>query len=556
MAKMAGNEALMELLRNEGVEYVFGIPGSTEIQFMDALEKHPEMKYILGLHEVVVAGMAEGYARVSGKPGFLNLHTGTGLGAAIPMLLNAKMGGVPLVVTAGQQDTRLLLKEPHLAGDLVRTARLFAKWYAEVLHADEIPVAIQRAFKMAMQPPAGPVFLSLPTNVLEQNIDFEYIPNKPPLTELRPDQEAINQAAELLINTKTPVIFVESGVAKNNALSEVVEFAELIGARVAQPWMADVNFPVHHPQYIGDLHLGEPGTRELMASADVLVCIGCPQFSPRSYQPRPITTQNTKIIQLDDDPWEIAKNFPVTVGVQGSIKASLRELNDILEKKMTAETRESVKIRINEIAREQEAKTDTLNQQDEAERDNVPISISRLMWELKGAIKPGTIVVDDCWSASGMLRRILDLNESRSYHRARRGGSIGWGLPGALGVKLAAQNRPVVSVSGDGSAMWSIQTLWTAAHYDIPVTFIITANATYQQVKLMRKMRMGGEVNEKHAGMDLEPPVIDLCKLSESMGVRGDRVEQPNDLGDILKDAIDSDEPRLIEVKVERKETI
>jgi len=553
MTMMTGKEALLELLSRKGVEYVFGIPGATEVMFMDALEKHLEMKYILGLHEVVVAGMAEGYARMSGKPGFLNLHTGTGLGAAIPMLLNARAGGVPLVVTAGQQDKRLLLKDPHLAGDLVATAGLFAKWSAEVVYAEEIPVVMQRAFKMALQPPAGPVFISLPQNIMSQNIDFEYIADKTPLMALRPDREAIDQAVNLLINPAAPVILVESGVARDGALALVVKLAEIIGARVYQPWMADINFPVQHPQYMGDANYSSPEIRETLESADVVMLIGCPQFSTPSYQPVPIIPKRTKIIQIDDNPWEIAKNFPVTVGIQGNVKTSLGELISVLERKIPDEAGAAVRTRAREIAREKEARTKTLLEQDEAEKDNVPVSVSRLMRELRDAIKPGTVIVDDCWSSSETLRRILNLAEPGSYHRARRGGSIGWGLPGALGIKLAAPGRPVVAVSGDGSAMWSIQSLWTAAHYRIPVTFIVTANAAYRQVKIMRQMLLGGELNGKHAGMDLDDPVIDLCQLAESMGVHGDRVERPDELGGTLRAAFDSNEPCLVEVRVENK---
>ncbi|MBW1764448.1 MAG: thiamine pyrophosphate-binding protein [Deltaproteobacteria bacterium] len=550
MTMMAGKEALMTLLKNEGVEYVFGIPGATEVLFMDALEKHPDMKYILGLQEVVVAGMAEGYSRVSGKPGFLNLHTGTGLGAAIPMLLNASQGGVPLVVTAGQQDNHLLLKDPHLAGDLVSTASLFAKWYAEITYAEEIPVAIQRAFKMAMQPPTGPVFLSLPQNILDQDIDFDYLPSGPFFNELRPDLKAVNKAAECLTNCRAPVIFVESGVTRSKALAEVVNLAELIGARVTQPWMSDVNFPVQHPQYAGDTDFSNPQIRNMLESADVMIWIGCPQFSSPFQQPRHISLKNTTIIQIDDNPWEIGKNFPVDVGIQGNIKASLEELIALLGQNMSTEAMESARARIGEMTREHEGILETAKKQDQEEKDNVPISISRLMNELKDAVRPDTIIVDDCWSSSGALRSTLDFAESGSFHRARRGGSIGWGLPGALGIKLAAPDRPVVAVSGDGSAMWSIQSLWTAAHYRIPVTFIITANATYRQVKLMRNIRLGGEVDERHAGMELDDPVIDFCKLAESMGVRGDSVTQPDDLKKTLKAAFDSSEPRLIEVVV------
>lgn len=559
MALMCGSEVLVKVMRNEGVEYIFGIPGVTEVLFMSALEKHPEMKYILGLHEVVDAGMAEGYARMSGKPGFLNLHTAPGLAAAMPMLMNAQMGGVPLIVTAGQQDSRILLRDPHLTGDLVGMAKSFSKWQTEVLRTEDIPLAIQRAFKIAMQPPSGPVFISLPHDIMGHEMEFEYIPDKPPFTELRPDQCAINQAVDLLANlthNKPVAMFVESGIARNDALPEAVKLAELTGARVYQPWMGDVNFPVHHPQYLGNIQLSSPEARDLFQSIEVLVIIGCPPFFNIPYfDLGSILTKNIKIIQLDDNPWEIAKNFPVTVGIQGNIKASLRELIDNLEKNMSAKAKESAKIRINDIAVKKEAVLEVFRKQDEAEKDNVPISISRLMRELRYAIKPGTVIVDDCWSSSRTLQRILDLTEAKSFHRSRRGGSIGWGLPGAIGAKLGAPDRPVIAVSGDGSAMWSIQALWTAAHYNIPVTFIIIANANYRQAKLMWKIFLGGELNEKHAGMDLDNPIINFCRLAQSMGIRGDRVEQPDNLEKVFKDAFDSNEPRLIEVMVENKNT-
>lgn len=556
MTMMTGKGALIELLRNEGVEYVFGIPGATEIVFMDALEKCQDIKYILGLNEIVCAGMAEGYARTSGKPGFLNLHTGPGVAASMSMLFNAYKGGVPLVITAGQQDTRLLLQDPHLSGDLVGMARHFTKWSAEVLHASDIPVVIQRAFKMAQQNPTGPVFISLPQDVLNQTLDFEYVPGTPCFTKLRPDREAINKAADILLETKTPAIVVESGVAKNDALSEVVKLAELIGARVYQPWMADVNFPVNHPQYLGDLDPAHPKTREILQPVDVLIGVGCPLFSQAMYLPEPVIAKHTRVIQIDDDPREIGKNFPVTCGIQGHIKVSLAELIATLQRRMSTEVKEAAKARVERIAREKAAITAAFLKQAAAEKDNVPISVSRLMQDLKDVVTAGTIIVDDCWSSSGILRRTLDFQEPCSFLRARGGGSIGWGLPGALGAKLGAPDRPVVAVSGDGSAAWSMQSLWTAAHYNIPVTFIITANANYRQVKIMRRNILGGELNWRHEGMELDEPVIDFCQLAQAMGVPGEKVDRPEKLKKALRSALASGKPRLVEVCIVNAPTI
>jgi benzoylformate decarboxylase len=550
MAMMTGSQALIELLCSEGVEYVFGIPGATEVLFMDALEDHPEIKYILGLHEVVVLGMAEGYSRTSGKAGVVNLHTGPGLAAAMPMLFNAHLGGVPLVLTAGQQDSRLLMQEPALSGDLVRMASQFTKWSTEVFYGFDIPLAIRRAFKIATHPPMGPVFVSLPQDVLSQDIDFESVPRAQSFTRLRPDRDAINGAVELLATSRTPAMIVGNGVAKAWALPEVVRLAELTGARVYHPWMSDVNFPVSHPQYLGDLDVGSLRTREILQSADVLVVIGIPLFRQSVYLPKPLITTNAKVIQIDNDPWEIAKNFPVAVGIEGDIKASVAELNDVLQERMSAQAHEGAKIRAKDIAEEKESATEAFLQKALQERDRVPISVSRLMQELRDALKPDTLIVDDSWSCSGTLYRSIDFAKPKSFQRAP-GGSIGWGMSGSLGVKLASLDRPVVAVVGDGSAAWSIQSLWTAAHYHIPVTYVICANASYSQVKIMKRRLMGEKAKGRNLGTNLDEPRIDFCQLAQAMGVHGQKVERPEELKGALKSALESDKPAVVEVYIE-----
>ena len=554
MTTMTGEKALIELLRREGVEYVFGIPGATEILFMNGLREVPEIRYILGLHEVVCTGMAEGYARASGKVGFLNLHTGPGVAAALPMLYNAQLGGVPLVVTAGQNHTRLLQYDPHLSGDIVGMGKLYTKWCTEIVHAEDIPTTVQRAFKMAVQHPAGPVLISIPQNVLEQQFDFRYKPNTTVYPRLRPDKTALDLAFQMLCKAKRPFILVESGVARCEAVNEVVRFAELTGARVYQSWMSDVNFPVTHPQYLGDLDPTSPPAKGIFKDMDLLVGIGCSLFAQGFFNPEPTLPPEIKVIQIDENPWEIGKNFPVDCGVQGDISAVLEELNGRIESEMPSTVREDAKKRTQEIGQEKSKLNEKLKNQIENESENVPIAISRLMAEIKKAMTPDTVIVDECWSSSGMLRQVLDLSKPKTFFRARKGGSIGWGLPGALGVKLGLPDHPVISISGDGSAAWSVQSLWTAARYRIPVTFVIINNATYRQVKLVRKLVMGDyPLNEKHEGMEIDDPVIDFSMLARSMGVKGEAVKEPGDLGRALKAAIASGEPRLVEVFVENR---
>lgn len=548
MTIMTGIDALMEILRHEGVEYVFGLPGASEIRFMEALEGQTDIKYILCLQESVIIGAAEGYARTSDKVGFVNLHTNTGVATSLGMLTNANRGSVPLVITAGQIDSRLSRQDPHLTGPLVEIITPFTKWATEVLYANDIPIVMQRAFKMAQQPPRGPVFVSLPQDVLAQSLDYEYTPSMPVLTKMRPDQDAVNKAAALLREARTPAIIVEDGVSKNDALYEVVKLAELTGARVYQSWMADVNFPVQHHLYLGDINTSDPSSREVLAPVDVLVAIGCQLFGQYVYIPEPILSKNTKIIQIDDNPWEIAKNLPADVGIQSNIKVAVAELTEILEDEMSAPAKETAKGREKEISGEKAAITKALMKKTEAEKDQTPIAVSRLMLELRDALKPGTLVVDDCWSASALLRQLLNLNEPKAFQRSRGGGSIGWGLSGAIGVKLAAPDRPVVTVCGDGSAMWSIQSLWTAAHYNLPVKFIIVANAVYRTVQQTWAKVIGGTIEGRHLGTNLDSPDIDFCQIAQGMGIRGRKAARPEELAKTLKSALNSEEPEVVEV--------
>lgn len=551
---MNGQEILMDLLLQEGVEYVFGIPGATEILFMDALENTENIEFVLGLNENICAGIAEGYARASGKPGFLNLHTGPGVAAALGMLYNAHAGGVPLVITSGQQDTRLLQRDPHLSGDIVGTAKNYCKWSTEIVHVEDIPVTIQRAFKMAMQAPTGPVLVSIPQNVLTQTCDYKYKRNTIVYSRMRPDTAALESAIKILKQAKRPVVFSQTGVTRSAAQEEVVKLAELTGARVYQNWMSDVNFPVNHPQYLGDMDPTAPHAIEAFNEIDVLIGVGGPLFGQGFYNPDFAFPTSMKIIQIDENPWQIGKNVPADCGIQGDIKAALGELNVLLKEKMDTRFHSEAAARIKEISVEKQRINDQLKVKIEQEWDATPISITRLMVEIKKAIDSETLVVDDCWSSSGMLRQILDLKNHNQFYRSREGGSIGWGLPGALGVQLGAPGKKVVAVSGDGSAAWSMQGLWTASRYHLPITFIITNNATYRQVKLVRKGILGDyPLNEKHLGMELDEPVINFSELAQSMGVQGIRVDRSENLASALSNALESDQPALVEVIVENR---
>jgi benzoylformate decarboxylase len=551
MAMMTGKDALAQILREEGVEYVFGIPGATETQFVDMLEHHPEIRYIVTMNELVAVGMAEGYSRATGKVGFLNLHTGSGLGAGMGLLSNAYWGGVPLVVTVGQQDTRILAEEAAMSDDLVKIAAPFTKWAAEVRRPEDLPTIMRRAFKIATHPPTGPVMVSLPLDVLGNSFDFEYQASCHSFTRLHPDDRSVAAAVELLAGAKNPGVIVEDGIAKCEALDEIVRFAELIGAPVYQPWMADVNFPVHHPLYAGDLDPNTDATRDILEKFDVLVVVGAMFFQQAIPTAKPLCPAATKVIQIDDNPWQIAKNFPVACGVEGDIKVALGDINVALEAAMSGAARAAAAARSEAIAAERRKLVETYQQKVVAEWDATPISGTRLMAEIRDALAPDTFIVDDCWSYSALLRRMLPLKELRQYMRSRTGGAIGGGLPTALGAKLGLPDRPVVCITGDGSAMWSIQSLWNAAHDDLPVTFIVVSNRAFRQVRMMKTRIIGPHTKGHNLGTELSPPDIDFCSIARGMGLQARAVTDPADLKPALAEALASGVPYLVDVVVD-----
>jgi benzoylformate decarboxylase len=553
MPKISGRESLVRILRQEKVKYVFGIPGATEVAFMDALEEATDIQFILGLHEMAVVGMAEGYSRVSGQPGFLYLHTNTGLSAGLALLSNAQVGGVPLVVAAGQQDLRLAAKEPALQADLVGIARPFTKWATQIMNASDIPQIMRQAFKTALHPPQGPVFVAIPQNLLMEELEFNYSPVGSSVFGWLPDPQGIRRAADILLQSRRPFFLVEDGVTQYEALKETVSLAERCGARVYQQWMSDVNFPVDHPLYMGDLDVNTPEIRELLGQADVLVVIGSLFFSQAIYTSQSLIPDGLKVIQIDDDSWQLNKNYAVDVALEGNIKTILTQLNQAYQHDISYSQQADVALRSETIHRDSQKVAQELAKKIASEFDHKPIAPSRLMAEIKKALPQGARVVEDCWSASAILRQVLAFSELKTYLRARGGGSIGWGLPGAIGAKLADPDCPVVCISGDGSAAWSIQSLWTAARYHLPVTFVISANAAYRQVRVMKMRIMGEQFKGRNLGTELNNPRLDFCSIARGFGLAAQRVDDPAQLGTVLSQAFRSQLPNLVEVQVDEQ---
>ena len=404
MLRKTGRHALLEMLIAHGVEYVFGNPGTTELPLMDALQDYPQLKYILALQETSAVAMADGYARATGKPGFVNVHVAAGLANCISMLYNAFKGGTPLILTAGQSDTRMLLEEPVLSGDLVQMCRPYTKWSDELRHATDVPVAIRRAFRTASTPPTGPVFLSLPWNVLDEEAELDLTPASTVYSRVHPDGDAVERAAHLLTKAKNPLMIVGDRVAQTGAVQEAVKVAEILGVPVAALVLnsSEVNFPTGHPQYRDFIAMDFPTGGETLSQHDVILAVGCNLFSQFLYVPITLTGKS-KIVHLDVSAREIEKNSPVEVGIWGDIRTGLEDLCKILGQLMSGAEREAAGMRASTLAEGKAQQQKALLEQARQVWDRKPIDPLRLFLEMKEILPPDAIIVNESVTSTTYL---------------------------------------------------------------------------------------------------------------------------------------------------------
>ncbi|MCS7206370.1 MAG: thiamine pyrophosphate-binding protein [Dehalococcoidia bacterium] len=550
MARLRGRDALLQMLLAHGVEYIFGNPGTTELPLMDALQDYPQVKYILGLQEATPTFMADGYARATGKPAFVNLHIAAGLANGISALYNAYRGGTPLVLTAGQSDTRMLIQEPVLSGNLVEMCRQFSKWSYEVLHPQDIPTAVRRAFKVAATPPTGPVFLSLPWDTLDREAEVEITPAQTTYFRIRPDKRAVEQAAHMLARAQRPLMLVGDRIAQSGAVAEAVRVAELVGARVHALAFSEVNFPTSHPQYQGSVNLNSTQARDLADQHDVILAVGAPVYAQFLYT-EPLLTSKHRLIHLDSNVWDIEKMYPTAVGIWADIREGLVDLADALQQEMPGSAQEAARLRARSLAQEKQARKEAFLKRAKEVWDQKPIAPERLALDLKAVWPRNAILADESITTRAVLNNALDFDEPGCLFGIR-GGGLGWGMPGALGVKLAKPDRPVIAVVGDGAAMYTIQALYTAARYNIPVTYVICNNRSYRILKQYLTgyyyPLLGQKRQSQFIGMDLD---VDLRKQAEAYGVAGFRVEDPNHLRPTLEKALSLDKPALVDVVID-----
>ena len=551
MPMMPGKTALLELLKQEGVRMIFGNPGTTELPLMDALAGEHQLRYILALQEAPAMSMADGYAQASGQCAVVNLHAAPGLGNAMGMLYDAQKAGSPILVTAGQHEQRFNFTEPLLWADLPSVARPFVKWSEEVRRLQDLPRAIHRAIKTALAPPMGPVFLSLPGDILTASADLEL--GTPSRVALGGDTGAIGRAASIIGRARSPVIIAGDAVPQGGALSELVALAEAIGAPVYDEGMASrAMFPSSHSLYRGALVRLPAAIRGMLMQHDLLVSIGADLFTlslPGEVESMP---DGMPVVHLDTDPWELAKNYPEQVSILGEPKVTLPELTLAVQAARSVAEAEAVAKRLQQVRAEGVASLRKLHSMADAVADRHPVHPLALMQTIGRLLPEDAVVIDETVSSGTGLRRFLKSNDAQSFF-GLRGGGIGWGLPAAIGVKLALPDRPVVALIGDGSAMYTIQGLWTAARENLRMVFVIINNYSYRVLKQRTNAMKGLAAQaDNYVAMDLDKPRVDFVSVARGLGLTAHKASKLSDLSDLLTQALATDGPTLIDVEVDR----
>lgn len=561
----SGGELFVAQARAAGVEYLFTNPGSFEVGFFDAVVDDPQIQLIEGLHEGVVVSMADGYHKVSGKPGFINVHAVAGTAQMAGQLYNASRDGSALVVTAGLNDNEAWSDDyvlaPRPGFDQKEINRQFTKISWEARQPASLPLMLRRAFKVATTDPGGPVYLAAAHYALEQkNVTASILPAERFLirTRVHADPSAIEQAARLLIDAQFPILIAGDEVWKSGAQQELLSLAEHLAIPAVRPGgvifaNAFQNFPTKHAFYLGT---AQEFQAELQRVPDVIFFVGARDVGGRVVPDSPELPAAARIVRLGMDTMSFGRNYPTDVALISDVKAGLADLLASLDSLTTKDRRTAIAAqRADDIRRLSAASRAGVEKQISVNFGQSPIHPDELCKTMADTLDKNAIIVSENLTGKFDSFR-YGFREDEQMHLGNSGSSLGWGIGAAIGAKLAAPDRQVVSSIGDGSVMYSASGFWTQARYHIPILTVVWNNRNYQTVRFAYHEYGGRMVKSgKYAGMYLGDPDIDFVKLAESQGVSGERVTSGNDLRSALKRGISATrdgKPYLVEVIISR----
>jgi benzoylformate decarboxylase len=549
MNRITGRSAFLALLKDEGITHLFGNPGTTELPIMHALKDHPDLTYVMAMQESLVVAIADGFSRASGRLVACNVHVAPGLGNAMGSLYNASFTGTPMILTAGQQEQGHGLTEPLLYGPLVQMAEPLVKWAVEVTRLEDLPRIVRRAAKIATTPPTGPVFISLPGDILNSEAGIELGRSTRVDTRVKPSDEALAALAARILKAQNPVIIAGDEIVKSDALQEAAELAQTLGCPAYQqstPYGA--HFLSESPCFMGALSRLQKQVREVLSPYDLMIVLGAEPLRMSVYSEVDPKPEGLGIVQIGLVDRDLAKNYGAEIALKADVKETLRVLIPALKAQGGATLETRAKKGLAELApRNWSARRKTLLEQIPKAKDKSPIDPDWLTLRVVEAMPDNAILVDEGLTSGRQLLALRPHRDRYGYHALASGG-IGWGLPASIGVSLANPGRPVVCYSGDGSAMYSIQALWTAANHKLPLNVIIANNGGYRIIK-QRLLAFHGD--DHYVGMDFKDPPVDFAGIARSLGLEAMRITDPGELQATLTSAFKRPGAKLIEVMVD-----
>ncbi len=546
---ITGRSAFLALLKDEGITHLFGNPGTTELPIMHALKDHPDLTYVMAMQESLVVAIADGFSRASGRLVACNVHVAPGLGNAMGSLYNAQFTGTPMILTAGQQEQGHGLMEPLLYGPLVRMAEPLVKWAVEVTRLEDLPRIVRRAAKIATTPPTGPVFISLPGDILNSEAGIDLGRSTRVDSRVRPSDAALQALVQRMLKAERPVIIAGDEIVKSDALQEAALLATTLGCPAFQqsaPYGA--HFLSESPCYMGALSRVQKQVRDVLAPYDLMIVLGADPLRMSVHSEVEPLPEGMPILQIGLVDWDLAKNYGAEIALKADVKETLAVLVPALKAAGGAGLEARARQGIAALAANNwTARRATAVEQISKASDRSPIDPDWLALCVVEAMPGNAILVDEGLTSSRQIGALRAHRDRYGYHALASGG-IGWGLPASVGVSLANPDRPVVCFSGDGSAMYSIQALWTAAHHKLPLTVVIVNNGGYRIIK-QRLLAFHGD--DHYVGMDFVDPRVDFTALAKSFGLEAILITEPGDLKSTLTSAFSRPGAKLIEVVVD-----
>jgi benzoylformate decarboxylase len=514
-------EVTYNVLRDLGMTTIFGNPGSSELPFLKDMP--PDFRYVLALHERSAAGIALGYAIAKKSAAFVNLHSIASVGNGLSAIIDAHYCHAPLVITTGQQDRRQILKEPFLVSRALEVARPYVKWACEPLRPEDVPAAIARGYYAATQSPQGPVFISIPMD--DWNRPCDPLSVRKVSRTVAPDVAALQEVARALESARNPAIVAGAQIEEDSAWQEVITLAEHLNARVyEEPLPSRWTFPRSHPLFSGGLLPAQKPLADQLAEHDVVLVLGAPVFLYYAYVPGAAIREGTKLFQITNSPFDAASAHAGT-GIVGNIAAAAQFLYAKLKKREPRQT---------------------INQRAPVEPPpSHPMTTAYLFSTLNKLLPADAILAEECPSSKGDLDRCILRDQPGSFYSVRSG-ILGFGMPLAVGLEMGNPQRRVFAPIGDGSAQYSIQSLWTAVQHQVPVIFILIRNGDYSALR--------GFANFTNVGANVPGiaiPGIDAAKIAQGYGMTAWEVDKAEEFAPAIKRALLEKGPCLISVNVQ-----